>query len=675
MHQGSKILVQALMQPSRQTRLVVLEQLAPNHAKSGLELVSEMLRSATVLQRPALRDIVIRLLELRAEPELHEIFRRAQRDPDFPRRHIAWLATILDLHLKQSEIDEFLLVDDSDAVLPLVFHLWQDGRWAEDLNALLKKNPRERVQLWGQYLAKVLRNSERSHGPFPLLELNNLDDPFVGDWIEENLKNGYYDADILAVCIEREDSRYFDSLWRAVWIAPKHKNLTLRALTVTAPHVPTPTPILLERIIAKELPRQERQKIAHKIARSFSKLAFLRAQELCSSPVAERRIIGIEILEFFGSPWHNSRDACVSCLLAMLNDPQASVRARAVEALASSERARLAKLNPTALLDDEQPSNIDSAWSVLVDAFYQTPDYKPLREELWGDIKVESKTENKAIYRPQDISGTSNVKPVKIQSQNKTSIHPTETGSIEYTNTSTKYAPRTLFSSRTAYATIAPCILLIGLFMYGVMPRDGKGVATVMSTPILKGSTAVLGARQFFDDVDLKDDKLARSKAELEGAMQIPHAAIMLKRSKCWYLYHRLRPMDSAQYIATAPVPASETDPTWEIYDTWLLDFIGTEMANGVFDRVGEFVMTIAMVNPPLANQLVPKILNRAGLLVKDSVAESLVKGGAIDLERPVVHPALSELDEAVISELRDALLWGWKTNEERVLAKYLADL
>ena len=185
----------------------------------------------------------------------------------------------------------------------------------------------------------------------------------------------------------------------------------------------------------------------------------------------------------------------------------------------------------------------------------------------------------------------------------------------------------------------------------------------------------MLGARQFFDDVDLKDDKLARSKAELEGAMQIPHAAIMLKRSKCWYLYHRLRPMDSAQYIATAPVPASETDPTWEIYDTWLLDFIGTEMANGVFDRVGEFVMTIAMVNPPLANQLVPKILNRAGLLVKDSVAESLVKGGAIDLERPVVHPALSELDEAVISELRDALLWGWKTNEERVLAKYLADL
>ena len=85
--------------------------------------------------------------------------------------------------------------------------------------------------------------------------------------------------------------------------------------------------------------------------------------------------------------------------------------------------------------------------------------------------------------------------------------------------------------------------------------------------------------------------------------------------------------------------------------------------------------MTIAMVNPPLANQLVPKVLERATLLDVDSVAKSLVKGGAIDLEQPIVHPALSELDAKVIDELRDALLTGWKTNEDRVLAKYLKDL
>ena len=211
--------------------------------------------------------------------------------------------------------------------------------------------------------------------------------------------------------------------------------------------------------------------------------------------------------------------------------------------------------------------------------------------------------------------------------------------------------------------------------MYGWMPRESTGVATVMSKPILKGASAVVGSAQLHSDVATESDKAARSRAELEGAMQIPHASIMLKRSKCWYLYHQLRPIDSAQYIATAPVPFGDNDPNWELYDTWLLDFIDREMANGVFDRVGEFMMTIAIVNPPLANQLVPKVLERATLLDVDSVAKSLVKGGAVDLEKPIVHPGLSELDASVIDELRDALLTGWKTDEDRILAKYLKDL
>ena len=65
----------------------------------------------------------------------------------------------------------------------------------------------------------------------------------------------------------------------------------------------------------------------------------------------------------------------------------------------------------------------------------------------------------------------------------------------------------------------------------------------------------------------------------------------------------------------------------------------------------------------------------KRGTEADDSVAKALVKGGAIDLEQPIVHPALSELDAKVIDELRDALLTGWKTDEDRVLAKYLQDL
>ena len=111
------------------------------------------------------------------------------------------------------------------------------------------------------------------------------------------------------------------------------------------------------------------------------------------------------------------------------------------------------------------------------------------------------------------------------------------------------------------------------------------------------------------------------------------------------------------------------------MYDTWLLTFIDEEMAKGIFGRVGEFVMTIATINPALANQLVPKILDSAGMMARDNVAEALVKGGAIDLQKPVVHPAITNLDGAIRLELRDALLSGWKTNDERALAQYLGKL
>ena len=673
MNHGSKVLVQALLQPSQHARITILEQLSLSDVSCGLELVDEMLQTATVLQRGALQDIICRLLALKAEDGLHRLFRDAQQDPDYPRRHLPWFSTILDIHLAQNEIEDFLSIDDSDAVLPLAFHLWEDNRWNKDTAAVMKANRRERVRLWGDYLSDVYQGIDRKRAPYPLLELNNLEDTFVNEWVEDQLESGYYDANILAVCIEREDNRYFEPLWRAVWANPKHKELSLRALTVTAPHVPTPVHILLERIASEAMPHQERQRIAHTLARSFSKLAFLRAQELCKSPIPQRRMIGIDILEYFGSPWHNSRDACVECLLSMLNDPESSIRARAVEAITSSERKKLAKLNPTKLLSGDAPSTADSGWGMLVEELYYAADYKPLRDDIWGEISVET---TKATYRPQDVASKTSPKPSKLRPEpEQASNTEAMQKDLHVAQEGTAARRKVIFSSKYAYTAIVPFLLVVGVLMYGVMPRETKGVATVMSTPILKGSSAVLGARQFFEDIDLEDDKTVRSKAELEGAMQIPHAAIMLKRSKCWYLYHRLRPIDSAQYIATAPVPDSDEDPMWKIYDTWLLGFIGTEMANGVFDRVGEFVMTIAMVNPPLANQLVPKVLDRATLLDVDSVAKALVKGGAIDLEQPIVHPALSELDAKVIDELRDALLTGWKTDEDRVLAKYLQDL
>ena len=269
MNQGSKILVQALLQPNQQARVAILEQLSIHDVPAGIELADEMLRKATVLQRNAFQDIICRLMALRAEHELHALFRSALGDPSYPRRHLAWFSTILDIHLNQNEIEELLSVDDSDAVLPLVFHLWEDNRWNDHFGEILMSSRRERARLWGQYLHDVSHAVDKIRAPFPLLELSNLNDTYVNEWIEDKLESGYYDANILAVCIESEDNRYFEPLWKAVWTNPKHKELSLRALTVTAPHDPTPVHILLERISSDAMPRQERQLVAHKLAGAF----------------------------------------------------------------------------------------------------------------------------------------------------------------------------------------------------------------------------------------------------------------------------------------------------------------------------------------------------------------------------------------------------------------------
>ena len=152
MNHGSKVLVQALLQPSQHARITILEQLSLSDVSCGLELIDEMLQTATVLQRGALQDIICRLLALKAEDGLHRLFRDAQQDPNYPRRHLPWFSTILDIHLGQNEIEDFLSIDDSDAVLPLAFHLWEDNRWNKDTAVVMKANRRERVRLWGDYL-------------------------------------------------------------------------------------------------------------------------------------------------------------------------------------------------------------------------------------------------------------------------------------------------------------------------------------------------------------------------------------------------------------------------------------------------------------------------------------------------------------------------------------------
>ena len=157
--------------------------------------------------------------------------------------------------------------------------------------------------------------------------------------------------------------------------------------------------------------------------------------------------------------------------------------------------------------------------------------------------------------------------------------------------------------------------------------------------------------------------------------MKQPHDKLMLERSECWYLYHRMSPVDSAQYVSRAPVPTSPDDPNWELYSTHLLKFIGNEISKGIFNRSGEFLMTIASLNPPMADQLILKIISETGMFDRDDFAAALVQGGALDVPSLLVHPALSNLSPAVRASLINELLSGWKTDEELALAQYLSSI
>ena len=152
MNPGSKLLTAVLLQPRREERLALLNELNHDHLAEGLALVEVMLRTATVLQRPSVEDLIERLRELDADADLESLFETVLAQPTFPRRHLPWFSTLLDLELDENTLSAFLELPDSDAVLPLLLHRWGQGLWTNELGEQLRESPTERVRLWGSYL-------------------------------------------------------------------------------------------------------------------------------------------------------------------------------------------------------------------------------------------------------------------------------------------------------------------------------------------------------------------------------------------------------------------------------------------------------------------------------------------------------------------------------------------
>ena len=55
------------------------------------------------------------------------------------------------------------------------------------------------------------------------------------------------------------------------------------------------------------------------------------------------------------------------------------------------------------------------------------------------------------------------------------------------------------------------------------------------------------------DDADGFGDAVGTQSSSVSATMQQAHDKLMLERSECWYLYHRMAPVDSAQYVSASP--------------------------------------------------------------------------------------------------------------------------
>lgn len=654
---GQKLIFQAALTSVPEQRQSILAKLSTGDIEVGFEAIDNLLKQANISQRPLLLDLANRFIELGAETRLVNHLMKLLVDEELQVRNVSWLLCRLDVSFEVAHIDRILSSNDPDVILPYLFKVIDDDAWSDLLTALATEHPSHRVQLWTQYFIDYLAGKDRNSPPFYLLELDNLGDPHVDPWISKQLAEGYYDANILSVCCDREDSKYFQDLWERIWERPKHKDLAVRTLTVTAAHLRAPIPQLFAEADQSDDP-EERKQIAKRLAQTCSNKVFQQAKALCNDEAIAKRELGVMILSYFGSPWHPARPECVKLVLEALNDEEHDIRARAADGLLATERDRMEKAATNLAPDEVTEGGVKEAWDILLEE--PLNEYEGSREDLhdaFADRLPAKKPPPKVAERPVDEHGYR--KSSETKKSGKTKPPPPNR--------------KPLLIAISVVLTLT----LGGLLTYGLWPREVEMVPGVMTAQALTPQVKVEVEEEKDDSQDLADENIGdavegRRAAQLSATMKQPHDKLMLERSECWYLYHRMSPVDSGQYVAKGPTPSSPDDPTWELYTTHLLKFIGDEISKGIFNRVGEFLMTIAALNPPLANQLILKTLSETGTFDRDDFAAGLVQGGAIDLPSLMVHPALPSLSPSVRAALMSELLSGWKTDEELALANYL---
>ena len=558
----------------------------------------------------------------------------------FPLRNIVWLSCQIGIGIPEDTVLRIYTHSDREAVLPYLFHLYSNQKWSTLIENLFVPHPDLHVRLWTQYFSRLDNHSTlASTCESPLLELHRLEDVRVNDWIESQLDSGEYDDDILKVIIEAPNGRLYEPLWNAVWKHAKHQSNALRALDATTPYDDTPTEVLFRKASAAASHAQ-RSKYAAKLAQRASKVVFHQANSLCQSWDPDARLLGVQILSSFGSPWHSARAACTRVLLERLRDDAMKVRKAAVAGLATSERARIRR-NTTEKLSNHDMTQLNRAWECLVTmrpselvTTIPHPQSTPIRQSRLRRLGMPQR-----LTRP--ITAI-----VKGKARSSNSFRQT---------------PNFEEKRKRHGSHVLSISLSIGLLITGL----ATSVKATKAQEKQHHSTPV--------QVKPKTPRVSTDSPH-HFSLRRAHSEVLLSRSDTWYLYHRYPTATSAAYIARGPTPTDRHAPEWKLYSTWLLRLLGSEVDTGKHQRVAQFLSSILDQNPNLANLLISHLVTTVQPSHRDDLATALLRGG-LKVKPVQLHPAMLRLAPYPRELVIRALANGWQTTHEKSLLAQLRRL
>ena len=245
---GRDYVKQAVSLPTKLQRTQALRAINASHINVSLDVLEHLLRGDNIFQRESALDLSRRIIELHRRDLLNARVQSLFEKSSFPLRNIVWLSCQIGIGIPEDTVLRIYTHSDREAVLPYLFHLYNNQKWSTLIENLFVPHPDLHVRLWTQYFSRLDNHSTiTSACASPLLELHRLDDIRVNDWIESQLDSGKYDDDILKVIIEAPKSRLYEPLWNAVWKHAKHQSNALLALDATTPTtIPQPRSCLDE---------------------------------------------------------------------------------------------------------------------------------------------------------------------------------------------------------------------------------------------------------------------------------------------------------------------------------------------------------------------------------------------------------------------------------------------